>query len=164
MWLFCLRHFSDYLVLTCDMIDDVHFRDVFFLTYRQHLTPAQLLQHLIAMYDSVAGHADGHIPNMRVSSKPSVSVLTASDADLAMGAGDVARPQAQQRWLLLKENALHPALVLRAIRHWVQHSLMDFSTAVALRRAATAQKMAVLSRDVRKAFCVFCALRIASHR
>ncbi len=49
------------------MIDDVRFRDVFFLTYRQHLTPAKLLEHLIAMHGSVVNDADSHIPNLRFS-------------------------------------------------------------------------------------------------
>ena len=142
----------DYLLLTCDKIDDSAFRDAFFLSYRQILSPAALLKRLIERYDDASTDASmkksGFVPNMRESGNLPKSVTSSSAVDRRKQkkkvglrknsfsnetAPLVTFPADPKKYLLVPENRLRKVFVLRLLRHWISHSYMDFDSLVALR-------------------------------
>ncbi len=75
----------DYLILTCDKIDDAAFRDTFFLAYRQLLKPAELLQKLIQCCKSATPEDESgqFVPNMRASTQVPMPAVARSAVDAA---------------------------------------------------------------------------------
>jgi ankyrin repeat protein len=73
----------DYLILTCDKIDDTVFRENFFLAYRQLIKPAELLQKLIQYCKNATPEeeANSFVPNMRVSTQVPMPAVARAPVD-----------------------------------------------------------------------------------
>ncbi len=146
----------DYLILTCDKIDDVAFRDHFLYAYRQIMKPGELLGKLIQRFKSVsATQGPAAVPMIRMSSRVVLPVASKSQASLTNRRGSlsgrekkvglrssanevpVVAPQSEATtvpefpFVLLPENRLRRSVVIRVIRRWVTHSPMDFSSRAA---------------------------------
>jgi ankyrin repeat protein/Ca2+-binding EF-hand superfamily protein len=162
----------DYLILTCDKIDDVSFRDTFFLAYRQLIKPSELLDALLVRFEDASADdnlkASGFVPSMRSSQQVPLSVTGISSVDknptkrrgsvtgkkkkVGLKSSTKTQPVelTEKQYLIIRENRLRQVTVLRLIRRWVQHSFMDFDSVHAM-GANKRQNVKKLSRNSLKA-------------